>query len=219
MKHYKIIFMISILIPLASCGKNEQKIKKSNPTNTVLPKESIVPNKINTDTVTLTNKDSLPEIEIQKPIPTKKINNPTPTKAKIKTLTLKEPLKEEDLFDPYANFKKMLSNTKIGEIITQKELTETHHLPEEGVKLIKSIVKLSKDEIAIQWKSTWMIEKISDAKFKDSKLKIKFDKNQMYTSGDAIGIKYNKKIYTDLIIKSGSAYIPTVKGYYWQIGK
>jgi hypothetical protein len=209
--------MISILIHLASCSKNERKIKKTTPINTISIKESQVPNKINIDSIT--NKDTLPkiEIEIQKPIPIKKTKKPIQVKAKTKTVTLSEPIKKA--YDPYANFKKMLSSTKIGEIITQKELTETHHLPEEGVKLIKSIVKLSKDEIAIQWKSTWMIEKISDAKFKDSKLKIKFDKNQMYTSGDAIGIKYNKKIYTDLIIKSGSAYIPTVKGYYWQIGK
>lgn len=217
MKYPKIIFMIYILIQLTSCGKNEQKIKKTTPINTISIKKAQVINENNTDSIT--NKDTLPEIqiEIQKPIPIKETKKPIQVKAKTKTVALKEPIKEA--FDPYANFKKMLSSAKTGEIITQKELTEIHHLPEEGVKLIKSIIKLSKDEIAIQWKSTWMIEKISDAKFKDAKLKIKFDKNQMYTSGDAIGIKYNKKIYTDLIIKSGSAYIPTVKGYYWQIGK
>lgn len=50
-------------------------------------------------------------------------------------------------------------------------------------------------------------------------MKIKFEANKMYTSGKAIGIKYNKKIYNDLIIIGTSAYIPSVKGYHWKIGK
>jgi hypothetical protein len=48
---------------------------------------------------------------------------------------------------------------------------------------------------------------------------MRFDKNKMYTSGGAIGIKHNKKTYTDLIIIGRNAYIPSVKGYHWQIGK
>jgi hypothetical protein len=50
-------------------------------------------------------------------------------------------------------------------------------------------------------------------------MKLKFEANKMYTSGKAIGIKYNKKIYTDLIIIGNNAYIPSVKGYHWKIGK
>lgn len=38
----------------------------------------------------------------------------------------------------------------------------------------------------------------------------------MYTSGGAIAIKYKKKMYTDLYLIDPSAYIPTLKGYYWK---
>ena len=44
--------------------------------------------------------------------------------------------------------------------------------------------------------STWLVEKISDAKFTDGRLKVRFSDNKMYTSGNAIGIKYEKKIYS-----------------------
>ena len=90
-------------------------------------------------------------------------------------------------------------------------------MPEDGIKLIKSIVKVSENELAFKWKSTWMVEKVSDAEFEDATLKIDFRNNNMYTSGDAIGIKYNNKIYNNLILKNGSAYIPSVKGYHWEI--
>lgn len=116
-------------------------------------------------------------------------------------------------------FRKFLSDCKTGEIVTQKELIENHNVPAEGIRLIKSITKTAEDEIEVKWKSTWFVERISDAKFTDAKIKIKFEANKMYTSGKAIGIKYNKKIYTDLIIIGNSAYIPSVKGYHWKIGK
>ena len=41
----------------------------------------------------------------------------------------------------------------------------------------------------------------------------------MYTSGDAIGIKYKKKIYNDLVISGRKVKIPNVKGFYWEVGK
>lgn len=87
------------------------------------------------------------------------------------------------------------------------------------MKLVKSVTKTAPDELDIKWKSTWLVEKISDAKFKDGKLKVRFDKNKMYASGGAIGIKYEKKMYTNLVLTGRAAYIPTVKGFYWQIGK
>ena len=103
--------------------------------------------------------------------------------------------------------------------MTQKELETNYNIPKEGIQLVKSITKISQDELDIKWKSTWLLEKMSDAKFKDGRLKVRFDKNKMYTSGGAIAIKYEKKLYTDLYLIGRSAYIPTVKGYYWQIGK
>ncbi len=116
-------------------------------------------------------------------------------------------------------FKKFLTDFKTGETLTQEELIEDLDVPKDGIRLIKSITKTAEDEIAIKWQSKWFIEKISDAKFTDAKMKIKFEADKMYVSGKAIAIKHNKKLYTDLIIIGNSAYIPSVKGYHWQIGK
>jgi len=126
---------------------------------------------------------------------------------------------ENEKFLGITSFKKLISDCKTGETLTQKELIENHNIPADGIKLIKSITKTAEDEIEIKWKSTWFIERISDAKFTDAKMKIKFEANKMYTSGKAIGIKYKKKVYTDLIIIGTKAYIPSVKGYHWKIGK
>ena len=115
--------------------------------------------------------------------------------------------------------KKILSNSEIGDTFTQKELTQNFEIPKEAVKIVKSITKTADDEIAVKWKSTWLLEKVSDAKFKDGIMKINFKANKLYTSGTAIGIKYEKKIYNNLVIIGSSAYIPSVKGYSWQIGK
>lgn len=126
---------------------------------------------------------------------------------------------ETEKLKGFTYFKKLLSTCKTGETLTQKELIENHNISKDGVKLIKSITKTAEDEIDIKWNSTWFIEKISDAKFADARIKIKFEANKMHTSGKAIGIKHNKKIYNDLIIIGTSAYIPSVKGYHWKIGK
>ena len=119
----------------------------------------------------------------------------------------------------FDNLKKILSNSEIGDTFTQKELTQNFEIPGEAVKIVKSITKTAEDEIAVKWKSTWFLEKVSDAKFQDGVIKINFKANKLYTSGTAIGIKYEKKIYNNLIIIGSSAYIPSVKGYSWQIGK
>ncbi|MRX37913.1 hypothetical protein GJU43_01360 [Flavobacterium sp. LC2016-23] len=119
----------------------------------------------------------------------------------------------------FVNLRKILYGSKIGQTLTQEQLTQRLEIPEEAVKLVKSITKTDDDEIAVKWRSTWFIEKISDAKFKDGLMKITFKANKLYTSGTAIGIKYDKKIYNELVIIGRSAYIPGVKGYRWQIGK
>ncbi|TCN60557.1 hypothetical protein D0809_01530 [Flavobacterium circumlabens] len=119
----------------------------------------------------------------------------------------------------FVNLRKILYGSKIGQTLTQEELTQKFEIPEEAVKLVKSITKTDDDEIAVKWRSTWLVEKISDAKFRDGLMKITFKANKLYTSGTAIGIKYDKKIYNELVIIGRSAYIPGVKGYSWQIGK
>jgi hypothetical protein len=128
----------------------------------------------------------------------------------------KEPNKNLMTFD---NLKKILSNSEIGDTITQKELIDNFEIPKEAVKIVKSITKTADDEITVKWKSTWLVEKVSDAKFEDGIMKIIFKANKLYTSGTAIGIKYEKRIYNNLVIVGSSAYIPGVKGYSWQIGK
>ena len=119
----------------------------------------------------------------------------------------------------FGNLKKILTLSKIGQTLDHKQLMENFEIPREAVKLVKSITRTSEDEIAIKWRSTWLVEKMSDAKFKDGLMKITFKANKLYTSGTAIGIKYDKKIHNELVIIGRSAYIPGVKGYSWQIGK
>lgn len=107
----------------------------------------------------------------------------------------------------------------MGQTMTQKQLTEHFEIQEEAVKLVKSVTKTAENELSVKWQSTQFVEKVSDAELEDGKMKVVFKANKMYTSGNAIGIKYNRKIYTNLIIVGRSAYIPSVKGYSWQIGR
>jgi len=93
----------------------------------------------------------------------------------------------------FDNLKKILSNSEIGETFTQKELIQNFEIPKEAPKIVKSITKTPEDEIAVKWKSTWLLEKVSDAKFENGVMKITFKANKLYTSGTAIGIKYEKK--------------------------
>lgn len=114
---------------------------------------------------------------------------------------------------------KILNGCKTGETLTQEELSKNLEIPKDAIKLVKNITKISENEIDVKWNSTWAVEKISDAKFKDGRLKVRFENNKMYTSGDAIGIKYKRKIYTDLVVYGRAARIPSVKGFYWKIGR
>lgn len=119
----------------------------------------------------------------------------------------------------FVYIKKILNECETGVTMTQEDLESKFNIPKEAMKLVKSVTKIASNELDIKWKSTWLVEKISDAKFKDGRLKVRFENNKMYTSGGAISIKYEKKIYSDLILIGRAAYIPTVKGFYWQIGK
>lgn len=214
MKHHNIFLLILILCCLSSCNKNDRD-QLLESTTTVSEKIKDI-SKSTIETIT-SAKDSITKTIFT---PNKTKNNETITEegSVIKDSIRIENLETEKL-KGFSYFKKLLSVCKTGETLTQKELIEDHNIPKEGVKLIKSITKTAEDEIDIKWNSTWFIEKISDAKFADARMKIKFEANKMYTSGKAIGIKYNKRIYNDLIIIGTSAYIPSVKGYHWKIGK
>lgn len=138
-----------------------------------------------------------------------------------KTEIIKPDLKENisDKLVSFVNLRKILTKCKIGQTLSQKELTQDFEIPKEAVKLVKSITRTAENELAVKWRSTWLVEKVSDAELEDGKMKVTFKANRVYTSGKAIGIKYNRKIYNDLVIIGRSAYIPSVKGYSWQIGK
>jgi len=220
MKHYKILVVISILVLLTSCGKNNKKEKnKKNPITVV--NQTLNPVKKNTaesETIVAVSeiKETRSKSQLKKNnVPASKERKGTGTTVIPTTPQVKKPQIKYDI--TFLNFKKLMSQSKVGQTITNEQLKNDFHMPEDGIKLIKSIVKVSENELAFKWKSTWMVEKVSDAEFEDATLKIDFRNNNMYTSGDAIGIKYNNKIYNNLILKNGSAYIPSVKGYHWEI--
>lgn len=214
MKHHNIFLLILILCCLSSCNKNDRDQLLES---TITVSEEIKDISKNTIETITSAKDSITKTIF---LPNKIKSNKTVTE---KSTVAKDSIRIESLetekLKGFTYFKKLLSSCKTGETLTQKELIEIHNIPKDGVKLIKSITKTAEDEIDIKWNSTWFVEKISDAKFADARMKIKFEANKMYTSGKAIGIRYNKKIYNDLIIIGTSAYIPSVKGYHWKIGK
>ncbi|MCV9929840.1 hypothetical protein OIU83_19425 [Flavobacterium sp. LS1R49] len=214
MKNYYILLLILIAYCSFSCNKNDRKQLLQSTTAISEKIKSISKNTIETITAV---KDSISStiVSTEKTTKTKKITKEAITSKD--SIGIENP--ETEKLKGFIYFQKLLSTCKTGETLTQKELIEIHNIPKEGVKLIKSITKTAEDEFDIKWKSTWFIERISDAKFTDARIKIKFEANKMYTSGRAIGIKYNKKTYHDLIIIGTSAYIPSVKGYHWKIGK
>lgn len=213
MKNQNLIVLVFVFCLLIGCNKNDrEKILQS--TTTISDKIKDI-SKSTAETITAVT-DSITKTFVPKKIK----NNKTITEeASIAKDSIEIENTDNEKLKGFSYFRKLLLTCKTGETLTQKELIEDHNIPKEGVKLIKSITKTAEDEIAIKWKSTWFVEKISDAKFTDARMKIKFEANKMYTSGKAIGIKYNKKIYNDLIIIGNSAYIPSVKGYHWKIGK
>lgn len=213
MKNQNLILVILLSVCLFNCNQNDQKSLLES-TTTISKKIKDI-SKSTVETITAV-KDSIAKTIL----PNKLKNNKAVTEeTKITKDSTEIGTLDNEKIKGFSYFKKLLSICKTGETLTQKELIEDHNIPKEGVKLIKSITKTAEDEIDIKWKSTWLIEKVSDAKFTDARMKIKFEANKMYTSGKAIGIKYNKKIYNDLIIIGNSAYIPSVKGYHWKIGK
>jgi len=228
MKNFKIIFNFLLLATLFSCGKNEKKeetpIIKSTEQKETLPvvhEDTVVQQK--DDTLQTHKEDSIQAIKEsilgnqnykRKEEGAVAVENTTGANTSpIKTAPTKTSKRS------FIYIKKILNECETGVTMTQEDLESKFKIPKEAMKLVKSVTKVAPNELDIKWKSTWLVEKISDAKFKDGRLKVRFEDNKMYTSGGAISIKYEKKTYSDLILVGRSAYIPTVKGYYWQIGK
>ncbi len=199
-----------LLLSLSNCQRQE---------NTKVPekKESSKP-KTNTSTsatintsvpATKTTTENVPEASVK--------SNPKTTTA---TSPKKEPqsVKAHVHYKIYNNVQILLGILKTGQTMTKEQLMASNKLPTDALKTVKSITKVSENELAIKWKSKWMLEKISDVRLKDDKIKIQLKNGLVYTSGDAIGIECDDKVYTNLTIKGDKAYIPSIKGYSWKIG-
>lgn len=243
MPNFKFLFSLIILAALFSCGKNqeseEHELEQQKEPN-YEQKDITNPELQKNDTLHLSPEDSIRAVKqsiLRKQNFKKKkeseAGNKTETGTEVETgteaVTETKSDKPKEISETktvkknavpsFVYIKKILNESEIGILMTQEDLQAKFNIPKEAIQLVKSVTKISDNELDIKWKSTWLIEKMSDAKFNDGRLKVRFEKNKMYTSGGAIGIKYEKKMYTDLYLIGRSAYIPTVKGYYWQIGK
>lgn len=245
MSNFKILFSFIIIATLFSCGKNqeseEHELEQQKEPN-YEQKDITNPELQKNNTLHLSPEDSIRAVKqsiLRKQNFKKKkeseAGNKTETETGKEVETGTETVTETTSDKPketsetntvkkravpsFVYIKKILHESEIGKLMTQEDLQAKFNIPKEAIQLVKSVTKISDNELDIKWKSTWLIEKMSDAKFNDGRLKVRFEKNKMYTSGGAIGIKYEKKMYTDLYLIGRSAYIPTVKGFYWQIGK
>jgi len=220
-----LLFLINLFF--ISCGNDDKKQPEKEviyPVNKLKPVSEKIFKKSSVDTIEITkelqkntNKGRKTAFYVKKEIEIKPVLDDSEETAKSKPLD--ESSDANKSLMSFVNLHKILTRSRIGETLTQKQLTQNFEIPEEALKLVKSITKTADDEIAVKWHKTWLVEKISDAKFKDGLMKITFKANKLYTSGTAIGIKYDKKIHNELIIIGRSAYIPGVKGYKWQIGR
>ncbi|GEM54754.1 hypothetical protein B0A58_08850 [Flavobacterium branchiophilum NBRC 15030 = ATCC 35035] len=120
--------------------------------------------------------------------------------------------------------RKVLKSAKVNETITSKDLVSKYGVPSDAASLINSFTKLSDSSIKIDWVSglnpkMMLVNGVSDAIFKDGNINIVPLKNgTIQISGNGIGIKYQGKVYNNLIINNNSATIPNVKGMSWKIG-
>ena len=228
MLYFKKIVLFFIFLSLFSCGKNEKNTEEDSAPamekNGIRSTNSDIEPK---DTLFNTPEDSIRAVKesiLRKQRYSKKKDKETNDRNTINpsepnAAPTNKPVAKNVSIPSFVYIKKILKECKVGVPMTQKDLEDKYNIPKEAIGLVKSLTKISENEVDIKWKSTWLIEKVSDAKFKDGRMKMRFDKNKMYTSGGAIGIKYEKKTYTELVLIGRDAYIPSVKGYHWQIGK
>jgi hypothetical protein len=225
----KNLFLFLIAFSLIGCGKNndaeEEQItqskepdyeQKTAPGSGFQKKDSII--ETVEDSIKAVKESVLKKQRFKRKKQLMSDNNQIKAVPETETIS-KESSIQNTIIPSFIYIKLILEKCKIGVPMTQKDLEKNYNIPKEGIQLVKSITKISENELDVKWKSTWLIEKISDAKFKDGRLKVRFDKDKMYTSGGAIAIKHEKKLYTDLLLVGQSAYIPKIKGFYWQIGK
>lgn len=228
MKKNYLLILFSVTYFFLGCGNDEKKQTKKaiQPVSKLTPAAVKMPRKVTSKSITAPKDFGSQKIvskknpfSVKNPIEINALNSQTATTQNVAStqVSIKKQVNEELL--NFVNVRKILEKCKLGQTMTQKQLTDHFEIPEEAVKLVKSVTKTAENELAVKWQSTWLVEKVSDAELEDGKMKVVFKANKMYTSGNAIGIKYNKKIYNNLVIVGRSAYIPSVKGYSWQIGR
>jgi len=226
MKKNCLLILFSVTYFFFSCGNDEKKQPKKviQPVNKLTPAAVKINPKVSSKSIMASKEFGSKKTVAQKnpfsvksAIDVNPLNPPITHQATSPPISIKKQVNEELL--NFVNVRKILAKCKLGQTMTQKQLTEHFAIPEEAVKLVKSITKTAENELSVKWQSTWLVEKVSDAELEDGKMKVVFKANKMYTSGNAIGIKYNRKTYNNLVIVGRSAYIPSVKGYSWQIGK
>lgn len=198
-----------LIFGLNGCGKKDKKH------NTVSKVEIKTTDTVVSQDVTKEKKPIFVENPILK---SDKINS-SESKSSISQTVEKKSVTITKDYKIYSNLKQLLSSIGLGETKTRQQLIDSKVVPEDALQIVKSVTKVSENELEISWKSTWLVEKVSDVKLKDDKIKVAFKNGLVYTSGNAIGIKYEGKIYHNLIIKGERAYIPSVKEYSWKIGK
>lgn len=226
MKKIYLLILFSVTYFFFSCGNDEKKQPKKviQSVNKLTPATMKIPRKVSSKNITAPKEFESKKTTAQKnpfslknPIEVNTLSSQAENNVVSPPISVKKEVNEELL--NFVNVRKILAKCKMGQTMTQKQLTEHFEIPEEAVKLVKSVTKTAENELAVKWQSTWLVERVSDAELEDGKMKVVFKNNKMYTSGNAIGIKYNRKIYTNLVIVGRSAYIPSVKGYSWQIGR
>jgi hypothetical protein len=239
MNNFKILFSFMFFASVISCGKNEPDETEQIETNYTQTSNITTNNTVNVaenteiattventeieDTVTVSDADSGLAAAIQRQIPTSTIsengNIATNSSSQEQIVLPTPPVTKKDAIIVDTPLKILLRNGQLGKTYTKKELIEQYKFPKEAVDLIKQVTCVGPNKLYFKWGSTWLVEKVSDAEFENDTMIFTFKKNKTYVSGGAIGIKYNKKIYTELILNNGSAYIPSVKGYHWEINK
>ncbi|MET3027109.1 hypothetical protein ABXT06_10555 [Flavobacterium sp. UW10123] len=226
MKKNHLLILFSVTYFFFSCGNDEKKQPKKviQSVNKLKPAPVQVNSKVSSKNITapkeFSSKETVPKkdpFSIKNPIEIKSLSPQIANNIASQPTSVKKEATDKLL--NFANIRKILDKCKMGQTMTQKQLTQNFEIPKEAVKLVKSVTKTAENELSVKWQSTWLVEKVSDAELEDGKMKVVFKANKMYTSGNAIGIKYNRKIYNDLVIVGRSAYIPSVKGYSWQIGR
>jgi hypothetical protein len=225
MKYFKTVFSFLFLTTLISCGgrneHEENKKEETNTTETLKPDQDTLISEPKKDTITI-------KPIVKNESENNNTSNNTSSNHKNPAISNIDKKNSRTIISPAAKkaeavinspLRNLLNTAQIGKSYTKKELIEEYKFPKEAVDLVKHVTCVGHNKLYFKWGNTWVAEKVSDAKFKNDTLIFTFKQNKTYVSGGAIGIKYNKKLYTDLILNNGAAYIPSVKGYHWDIGK